>query len=167
MSYQTSENNKECFAVIDTETTWSDKVMSIGIAIADASSFELIDKKYYIITPECRLGGMYSYVLDVNDVKLDLEGSRSDVIRHISDTFKKYDIKSVFAYNAIFDYKHLPEMQSIANPSKYGINGTDETHITEQGITNGDVYEVGTGLTPQDALSVQKYMLKLVSELPE
>ncbi len=58
-------------------------------------------------------------------------------------------------------------MQSIANPSKYGVNGTDETHITEQGITNGDVYEVGSGLTPQDALSIQKYLLRLISELPE
>lgn len=111
MQYLTNESDKEYFAVIDTETTWSDKVMSIGIAIADSSSFELIDKKYYIITPECRLGGMFSCVLDVKDVKVNLEGSRSDVIRHISDTFKKYDIKSVFAYNAIFDYKHLPEMQ--------------------------------------------------------
>lgn len=31
------------FAVIDTETTWSDKVMSIGLAIADSDSFDLLD----------------------------------------------------------------------------------------------------------------------------
>jgi len=31
------------FAVIDTETTWDDAVMSIGIVIADSVTFELID----------------------------------------------------------------------------------------------------------------------------
>ena len=47
------------FAVIDTETTWSDEVMSIGAAIADfegETPFELTDK-YYILTPFKDLGG--------------------------------------------------------------------------------------------------------------
>ena len=30
-------------------------------------------------------------------------------------------------------------MQSLANPNKFGINGTDEHHITEQGQRNADV----------------------------
>ena len=48
------------FAVIDTKTTWSDEVMSIGIAIADSIDFGLIDKKYYILTPFKSHGGMYT-----------------------------------------------------------------------------------------------------------
>lgn len=51
-------------------------------------------------------------------------------------------------------------MQSIANPDKYGVNGTDATHITEQGKLNGDMD--GDGLTNADALEIQKIMLKLV-----
>ena len=39
------------FAVIDTETTWGDAVMSIGTVIAESETFELIDKRYYILTP--------------------------------------------------------------------------------------------------------------------
>lgn len=39
------------FAVIDTETTWGDAVMSIGVVIADWETFELVDKRYYILTP--------------------------------------------------------------------------------------------------------------------
>ncbi|WP_455530092.1 glycoside hydrolase family 9 protein [Ruminococcus sp.] len=58
-------------------------------------------------------------------------------------------------------------LQSLANPNKYGINGSDEKHITELGILNGDVYENGTKLTNNDALSIQKYCLKLIKELPE
>ena len=40
------------FAVIDTETTWTDKVMSIGVVIADTNTKEVIDAKYYMIDPE-------------------------------------------------------------------------------------------------------------------
>ena len=58
-------------------------------------------------------------------------------------------------------------LQALANPNKYGVNGTDEKHITELGILNGDVYENGTKLTNNDALSIQKYCLKLIKELPE
>lgn len=32
------------FAVIDTETTWNDKVMSIGLVIADSKTFEPSEK---------------------------------------------------------------------------------------------------------------------------
>lgn len=50
-------------------------------------------------------------------------------------------------------------MQSFANPNKYGLFGTDETHITEQGVKNADMD--GNGLTNADALAVQKIVLKL------
>ena len=37
-------------AVIDTETNWDDKVMSVGVAIAEINTWKLTDKKYYIIS---------------------------------------------------------------------------------------------------------------------
>ncbi|MCQ2459251.1 MAG: glycoside hydrolase family 9 protein [Ruminococcus sp.] len=55
-------------------------------------------------------------------------------------------------------------MQSLANPNKYGINGTDDTHITEQGRMNADVN--GEGMTNSDALDIQKYILHLIESLP-
>lgn len=58
-------------------------------------------------------------------------------------------------------------MQSIGNPDVYGINGTSPTHITKKGIELADVYNRGDGLTNQDALAVQKYLIHLLSELPE
>ena len=58
-------------------------------------------------------------------------------------------------------------MQSIANPDKYGVDGSDEQHITEQGQKNGDVSENGNGVTNRDALSIQRYCLKLIDKLPE
>ena len=50
-------------------------------------------------------------------------------------------------------------MQSLANPDKYGINGTSEKHITDQGITNGDVDTRSKGITSNDALRIQEYLL--------
>ena len=50
-------------------------------------------------------------------------------------------------------------MQSLANPSKY--------KLTEQGGKNGDVQGNGDGITSKDALSIQKYKLGLISELPD
>lgn len=48
------------FVVIDTETTWTDDVMSIGAVIADSTDFSVIDSRYYLIDPAFRYGGMYS-----------------------------------------------------------------------------------------------------------
>ena len=52
-------------------------------------------------------------------------------------------------------------MQSLANPERFGVNGTDENHITEQGKINADIAGDNDGITNADALAVQKKLLKL------
>jgi mannan endo-1,4-beta-mannosidase len=52
-------------------------------------------------------------------------------------------------------------MQSLANPDKYGANGTDKNHITAQGQLNGDADKTSNGLTSNDALEIQRYLLGL------
>ena len=57
-------------------------------------------------------------------------------------------------------------MQSLSNPDKYGLEGSDASHITEQGMLNADVYENGTsGVTNEDALTIQKFKLELIPSL--
>ncbi len=58
-------------------------------------------------------------------------------------------------------------MQAIGNPDVYGVNGSDETHITEKGIINGDVANTGDGLTNADALAIQEYLINLIDSLPK
>lgn len=48
-------------------------------------------------------------------------------------------------------------MQSLANPDKYGVNGTDSNHITADGCLCADIDE--NGVTNTDALTIQKYLL--------
>lgn len=50
-------------------------------------------------------------------------------------------------------------MQALANPDKYGIDGTAENHLTEQGKANADMD--GDGLTVGDAQTIQKKLLGL------
>ena len=56
-------------------------------------------------------------------------------------------------------------LQAIGNPEKYGINGSDPTHITYEGMLNADVDSTGDGLTSTDALTIQRYTLHLISKL--
>ncbi len=102
------------FAVIDTETNWHDAVMSIGTVIADSDTFEPVFSKYHIITPEHKVGGMFSHTLFFKDQKLNLECSRTEAIYDLLDCFEKNRVTDIFAYNASFDYRHLPELCSFS-----------------------------------------------------
>lgn len=50
-------------------------------------------------------------------------------------------------------------MQALSNP--------DEYKLSEQGVDNADVYRRGDGISPSDALSIQKLDLGLIESLPE
>ncbi len=102
------------FAVIDTETTWGDAVMSIGIVIAESETFELIEKRYYILTPFKNHGGMYTYALYANNIKPDLECSREKAMAELRQFLSDNEVSAMFAYNAAFDYRHLPELSHLA-----------------------------------------------------
>ncbi|WKY48961.1 exonuclease domain-containing protein [Eubacteriaceae bacterium ES3] len=98
------------FAVIDTETTWDDAVMSVGVVVADAKTFDPIDKRYYILTPYKDHGGMYSHALYTTGIVPDLECSRREAMTNLKIFLADYKADSIFAYNAAFDHLHLPEL---------------------------------------------------------
>ena len=50
-------------------------------------------------------------------------------------------------------------MQSLANPDKYGVTGSDSHHITKQGYANADVDQNSAGVTANDALKIQEFLL--------
>ena len=56
-------------------------------------------------------------------------------------------------------------MQSIANPNKYGYGGTSPSAITQKGMLQADVDISTKGLTGNDALKIQKYLLKIINTL--
>ncbi len=56
-------------------------------------------------------------------------------------------------------------MQALANPNKYGLEGTEKSHITEIGWNWADVDLSSKGVTANDALRIQEYLLKKVETL--
>ena len=54
-------------------------------------------------------------------------------------------------------------MQALANPNKYGEDGTASRHMTSEGRKYADVN--GDGLTVYDAFLIQQYLLGLIDSL--
>lgn len=57
-------------------------------------------------------------------------------------------------------------MQALGNPDLYNVGGSEKNAMTKQGAANADCNEPGSGITNIDALTIQKYLLKLVSKIP-
>ena len=102
------------FAVIDTETNWENQVMSIGTVIAEEGTFRPLAAKYHVLTPEYLVGGMFSGVLFPDGRLKPLVAPRPAVMENLNDWLRRYDVASIFAYNAAFDHKLLPELDGFA-----------------------------------------------------
>ncbi len=99
--------NKDTYiSVIDTETNFDNEVMSIGIVIAD-SKFKPIQSNYFIITPHCYLGAMFSSMLNLHN---GIELNRIEAVENTINMLREYNVDSIFAYNCSFDRSHLPEL---------------------------------------------------------
>lgn len=99
------------FAVIDTETNWADQVMSIGTVIADEETFQPAGAKYHILPVECQIGGMYTDALFLDTPVNPILCTRQKAMEEISHWLSQSGVRSIFAYNAIFDKNHLPELR--------------------------------------------------------
>ena len=82
------------FAVIDTETNWHDQVMSIGTVIADSEGFRLLAGRYHIITPEYKVGGMFSDTLFLDCGRKPILCSREEAMADLSLWLAKYGWKT-------------------------------------------------------------------------
>ena len=102
------------FAVIDTETNWSNQVMSIGTVIADTGTFRPIGAKYHVLAPEYQVGGMFSGVLFPDSRIHPMVCSREEAMGDLLCWLDRQGVDSIFAYNASFDHKLMPELDRFA-----------------------------------------------------
>lgn len=86
--------------------------MSIGVVVADADTFLPLQKQYYIIFPEFLSGGMYASALKLTTFDKTIYCSRHMAISNIESILYENNISSIFAYNASFDKKQLPELNT-------------------------------------------------------
>lgn len=99
------------FAVIDTETNWADHVMSIGCCLAQEDTFRPVEMKYFVLTPEYLVGGMFSGTLFTACTLQPVVCSREEALQQLRHWFRQNGIRKLFAYNAAFDRNHLPELK--------------------------------------------------------
>ena len=100
------------FLVIDTETTWSDRVMSIGVVLSDEDMWPL-ESAYYVLAPEYMEGGLYSHALAHERAKDPIVCTRREAMQDILNMCLKHNVTRIFAYNALFDKSHLPELSCL------------------------------------------------------
>ena len=103
----------ENIAVIDTETNWIDQVMSIGCCIATGDDFRPLDARYYILTPEYEIGGMYEKELFSDPELPPVLCTRPEALGGLLAWFQHYGVTDLYAYNATFDRNHLPEFSQL------------------------------------------------------
>ena len=99
----------EIFAVIDTETNWKNQIMSAGIVIAEDGKFQAIDNKYIIFEEAAKVGGMYSYALELKGKTPEIL-AKKDAVSSIKKFLTSHGVKALYAYNASFDARCLPEL---------------------------------------------------------
>lgn len=98
------------FAVIDTETNWNNELMSIGTVIADCETFKAIKVRYHVIEPEYRVGGMFSDVLFPDNRLKAILCNGKEAMKDLIGLLKEHGVRSVFAYNAAFDRRLMPQL---------------------------------------------------------
>ena len=112
-----------------------------------------------IYDPDCEIG-TYSFVY-IKDVA-KLYGYAGSTAAKLADLWRMdnfYAFGDANCDSGVDMGDVVLVMQSLANPNKYGLNGTDEHHMTEKGTDCADVEENGNGITAGDALKIQKYLL--------
>ena len=99
------------FAVIDTETNWNNALMSIGVVIADSESFKAVKVRYYVLTPQYEVGGMFADALFDERLKTII-CSENKAMADVICLLQEYGVRAVFAYNAAFDRRLMPLLRS-------------------------------------------------------
>jgi hypothetical protein len=114
--------------------------------VDDFCKFQQAIKDEYAKYPESGGGVDIANVWDLT--KYELKYSSQETIKGDSNCDGSVDMADAVMI-----------MQALANPNKYGIDGTAEHHLTKQGKLNGDMN--GDGLTVGDAQAIQLKLLGL------
>jgi hypothetical protein len=108
----------------------------------------------------CKEMGYTYYASTTLDLKTPGQEAGSQLLIKNEETPKKQTLAGDANMDGTVDLSDaVMIMQALANPNKYGIDGTADHHLTEQGKTNGDMN--GDGLTVGDAQAIQRILLGL------
>ena len=102
----------EIIAVIDTETNYSNNLITVGMVAADSATFDIIDEYYGLFDPAYKSFAMFSHVIKYSGVNIDNTASPKAIFTDMKEFLVKNGVSRIFAYNAKFDYSHLTEFHN-------------------------------------------------------
>ena len=163
----TSGDTWHTFFVRDLELEVGDTTDCIlGLVVPDKYTFKVDDESIIKLDMDIKEGKGIITALKPGTANIYLDIPATDEhFKHTITVVPAYMLGDANCDNEVSLADAVLIMQSIANPEKYGLNGTKPEHITERGQSNADVYGINDGITNSDALTIQKYMLGLVTEL--
>lgn len=100
------------FAVLDTETTWTNELMSVGLVIASWDGFAILSAQYCILPEAAKKGGMFSPQLYRCPLSPSI-AARGEALAYLQNRLTQYGVQDIFAYNAAFDHALLPELHPL------------------------------------------------------
>ena len=143
----------------------------------DVSRFDVVDKDGNVIINASKLNtlsaGEYTVKANPNAAAFVM----SDSVLGANFTFKVTVTKSVPGTkdNTVWGDANADGsvdmsdvvliMQSLANPNKYGLKGSDKNHITSDGLYSGSVVKRNGSVTTEDALEIQLFLLGIKTSL--
>lgn len=102
--------SQEKIAVLDIETTYSDNIISVGVAIGYSNTFEKIDEKYFVFPEYLNEKALFTDRVYWVEAERITECPKAEGIKQIREFLDEHNIKKIYAFNAGFDYRHLPEL---------------------------------------------------------
>ncbi|MCI7792395.1 MAG: 3'-5' exoribonuclease [Lachnospiraceae bacterium] len=178
----------EIFGVIDTETNFSNQLISVGIVAVNATDYKIVDEYYGLFDPQYKSHAMYSHVLKYKGIEINNVAGSQEIIADLDGFIERNGIKKMFAYNAKFDYSHLSELNHLvwydimrlAAYRQHNSKITDEFECCKTGrlksnfgveaiyrLLSGDYYysEVHNALTDaRDEMQIMKMLGKNMEE---
>ena len=150
---------QKCYA--DSVEAWFENTPSLEMQAALAWDISFLDNEYVIgdITTTTTTSAT-STTTTTTTVTTSVTTTSGDI------SLPEPDIKGDANCDLVVDMADVVIiMQSLANPDKYGLDGTDKYAMTKQGYANADVDKTLQGVTANDALTIQEFLLGKIKEL--
>ena len=98
-------------AVIDSKDNFEGYPISIGIVIINSNTYDIQHAQYYLLPESLVVDGMFNSLVETHHVYQTYFGTLTYVENHIRTLLKRFNITSIYAYNARFVFNVLPGLQ--------------------------------------------------------
>lgn len=135
------QENLDIIAIIDAKLNFIDEIISIGIAIVDAKTFEIKTAEYFLVPEELIIDGFNNGNITIAHTYQTYFGAHKDIENHIRKLLNQYNITNIYTFNGKFIYSKLTGLQKyhwydimkVAAYKQYNYKLPDNLMFNDQG----------------------------------